>query len=133
VTSRATEADFAIIAQPQPSILHVTAVATAAVATATLTGVAGLFHYITHIEIQRAATAVLAGTALLTHTSTNLPGSPAWTSGNVMVAGGVVKDLLYEPQCPLKSLVAGTRTTIVGATPGVAVTCRINVSYYLAA
>jgi hypothetical protein len=91
---------------------------------------AGLFHYITSINIMRNATAVLAGTATLIYTTTNLPGNPAWSVGNAMVAGGTQLDLNSEPCRPLKSSAANTATTIVAPAAGVAVLCRINVQYY---
>ena len=118
-----------------PANLHVTATAaanTAATATLPAAGV-GMFHYITHIHLMRNATAALAGTATLIHTSTNLPGSPAWSVGNAMAAGGTQEDLNYSPATPLKSLVANTNTTIVMAAGGAAVLNRINVSYYIGA
>jgi hypothetical protein len=135
VTARATAADEIIYAREIPSIFHVTATAaanTAATATLPAAGV-GLFHYITHIDITRNATAALAGTATLIHTTTNLPGSPAWSVGNAMVAGGTEKDVVYEPATPLKSSVANTATTVVCAAAGLAVLGRVNVSYYVGA
>jgi hypothetical protein len=111
--------------------MTVTAAAnTAATATLPAAGV-GLFHYITNIQMVRNATAALAGTATLIHTSTNLPGTPAWSVGNAMAAGGTQLDLAYEPANPLKSLLANTATTLVMAAGGAAVLNRINVSYYV--
>lgn len=134
VSGRATSADYAIVAQPQPSLLHVTATAAAnTAATATLPAAVGLFHYITAISLMRNATAALAGTATLIHTTTNLPGSPAWSVGNAMVAGGTQTDLSMTFSNPLKSSVANTNTTIVMPAAGLAVLNRINVSYYLGA
>ena len=122
-----------LLHRPIPSILHVTATAAAnTAATATLPAAgAGMFHYITHIDITRNATAALAGTATIIHTSTNLPGTPAWSVGNAMVAGGTEKDVVYEPTTPLKSLTANTATTVVAAAAGAAVLGRVNVSYYI--
>ena len=132
VTGRASLADQIIQSRLIPSNLHVTATAAAnTAATATLPGVAGLFHYITHINIVRNATAALAGTATIIHTSTNLPGNPAWSVGNAMLAGGTQEDVNYTPTTPLKSSVAGTATTVVAAAGGAAVLGRVNVSYYL--
>lgn len=133
VSARASVADLVIYNRPLPSILHVTANAAAnAIATATLPSAgAGMFHYITHIHLCRNATAAVAGTATLIHTSTNLPGSPAWSVGNAMAAGGTQIDLDYSPTTPLKSLLAATATTIVMPAGGVAVLNRINVSYYV--
>lgn len=135
VAVRASHADLIIYNKHLPSNLHVTVTA-AANAGATLTIPApgiGLFHYITNLHITRNATAALAGTATLVITSTNLPGSPAWSVGNAMVAGGSQLDLNYTPATPLKSLVANTATTVVMPVPGAAVLWRANVSYYVGA
>lgn len=134
VTGRATEADYAIIAQPQPTMLWVTATAAAnTIATATLPAVAGMFHHITTLLLMRNATAALAGTATLIHTTTNLPGNPAFSVGNAMVAGGTQTDVSLTFENPLKSSVANTNTTIVMPAAGLAVLNRINVGYYLGA
>lgn len=121
--------------RPYPTTLWVTATgAAAAGATATLpAGAAGLFHYITHIDITRNATAAVVGTATLIHTSTNLVGSPAWSVGNAIAAGGTEKDVWIDFAQPLKSSVAATNTTIVAAAGGAAVLNRINVGYFLGA
>lgn len=112
--------------------LHVTVTAAANTgATITLPAVAGLFIYITSLQIQRNATAALAGTATLVITSTNLPGSPAWSVGNAMAAGGTQTDLQYEPCLPLKASAAGVAVTVVMPIPGLAVLWRGNCSYYV--
>jgi hypothetical protein len=133
VAARATSSDHIIYARQIPSTLFVTATAAAnTAATASLPAAgAGLFHYITNINITRNATAALAGTATIIHTSTNLPGTPAWSVGNAMAAGGTQIDLDYTPTTPLKSLVANTATTVVAAAGGLAVLGRVNVSYYV--
>jgi hypothetical protein len=130
---RASPADFIIYGKQIPSILHVTVTAAAnTAATITLPAAgAGLFHYITNLHLQRNATAALAGTATLVATSTNLPGSPAWSYGNAMIAGGTQLDLNYSPTTPLKSLLANTATTIVIPAAGAAVLNRGNCSYYV--
>lgn len=132
---RASQSDFAIYSKPTPSTLHITATAAAnTAATATLPAAgAGLFHYITNIQLWRNATAALVGSATLIHTSTNLPGTPAWSVGNAMAAGGTQCDLNYAPTTPLKSSVANTATTVVMAAGGAAVLNRVNVSYYVGA
>ena len=110
-----------------------TAVANTAV-TATLPAPgAGLFHYITGIEVMRTATAALAGSATLNVTTTNLPGSLAWSFGNAMAAGATQRDESLVLATPLKSSVANTATTVVAPIPGLAVLWRINVYYYTAA
>jgi hypothetical protein len=118
---------------PYPTMLWVTATAAAnAAATATLPAAgAGLFHYITHIDITRNATAALVGTGTLIHTTTNLPGNPAWSVGNAMVIGGTEKDVFIDFAQPLKSSVANTATTVVAAAAGLAVLGRVNVGYFV--
>lgn len=92
---------------------------------------AGLFHYITSIDIVRAtnATATAAGAAL-TITSTNLPGNPVWTFGNASTAGGTTVLVHSEPNRPLKSSVANTSTTFVTPAAGAGEILRANVQYY---
>lgn len=121
--------------RPYPTTLWVTATAAAnTAATATLpAAAAGLYHYITHIDITRNATAALAGSATIIHTTTNLPGSPAWSVGNNMVAGGTEKDVNIDFALPLKSSVAATNTTVVCAAGGAAVLGRVNVGYFVGA
>jgi hypothetical protein len=133
VGCRASHADLIIYNKQIPANLHVTVTAAANTgATITLPAAgAGLFHYITSIELTRNATAALAGTATLVVTSTNLPGNPAWSFGNAMVAGGTQRDLEYRGNNPLKSLVANTNTTIVMPAAGAAVLWRGNCSYYV--
>lgn len=133
VAARITGSDFIIYARPFPATLHVTVTAAAnTAATITLPAAgAGMFHYITYLNCRRNATAVLAGTATLIITSTNLPGSPAWSNGNAMAAGGTVEDINMQPSSPLKSLLANTATTIVMPAAGLAVLNRGNCSYYV--
>ena len=135
VAIRASGADFAIYARPVPNTLMVTVTAAAnAIATLTLPAAGvGLFHYISYLNCRRHSTAVLAGTATLIITSTNLPGTPAWSNGNAMIAGGTVEDVNYQASQPLKSLVANTATTIVMPAAGAAVLNRINCAYYVGA
>lgn len=116
-----------------PTTLWVTATAAAnTAASASLPAASGMFHHITSISIMRNATAALAGTATIIHTTTNLPGSPAWSVGNAMAAGGTQTDVSQTFGSPLRSLVAGTATTVVCAAGGAAVLGRVNVGYYLA-
>jgi hypothetical protein len=121
--------------RPYPTTLWVTATAAAnTAATATLPApAAGLFHYITHIDITRNATAALAGGATIIHTTTNLPGSPAWSVGNNMVAGGTERDVWIDFAQPLKSSTAAAATTVVCAAAGAAVLGRVNVGYFVGA
>jgi len=133
VSVRSTRADLIIYNRPIPTTLMVTATAAAnTIATATLPAPgAGMFHYISSINCMRNATAALAGGATLIITTTNLPGTPAWSVGNNMIAGGTQLDVDFQPANPLKSLVANTATTVVMPAAGAAVLNRINVSYYV--
>lgn len=135
VAMRATVADNRIYARPVPATLAVTGTAAANTGlTLTLPAAgAGTFHYITAIEITRNATAALAGTATLVITTTNLPGSLAWSVGNAMIAGGTQIDVSRDFAQPLKSSVANTATTIVMPVPGAAVLWRANAYYYVGA
>jgi len=129
--SRGVEDSFTV---DERTILGVTATGAAnAAVTCTLPGVAGQFHHITSIVIQRAAAGALVGTAALNITSTNLPGDLAWSVGNGMAAGGSVTDLNYAPAVPLRSTVATVATTIVCPAPGLGVLWRVTVTYYTAA
>lgn len=94
---------------------------------------AGLFHHIVGLLITRTATAALAGSATLVITSTNLPGSLAFSVGNAMVAGGTQRDVdIQLSGNTLKSLVANTQTTIVMPAPGAAVLWRATAIYFVA-
>ena len=118
---------------PVPSTLAVTALSAANTAvTATLPLVSSNFHYITSIQIQRTCTAALVGSAALAFTTTNLPGSLAWTAGNACAVGTTNNDVTLSFNYPLKSSVVGTATTIVCPAAGAAVICRITIIYYAA-
>jgi hypothetical protein len=112
---RATQADYATFALPVAAPLAVTA--TAAVNTGvTLTlpaPSAGLFHIITYIRIDRFfATAGLAGATPTVVTSTNLPGTMAWSFATAGAIGS--RDfIVLNPTQPIKSSTAATATTIV--------------------
>lgn len=113
------------------STLAVTALSGAnAIVTATLPAVAGQFHYITSIQVQRTCTTAIVGTAALAITTTNLPGSLAWTAGNACAVGSTNNDVVLTPTTPLKSSTVNTATTIVCPAIGAAGLCRVTVLYY---
>lgn len=120
-----------VIEQSTPLCISSTAAANTGLTVTLPAGAAGTYHYITGIEITRNATAALAGTATLVITTTNLPGSRAWSVGNAMAAGGTQIDVNITRTAPLKSSVAATNTTIVMPVPGAAVLWRCNVDYYV--
>lgn len=131
-----TGANVIGVVTQQPASLAVSTLSVAATAvTATLPLVAGQFHYITSIEIIRVnatITAVAAAASLLTISTTNLPGSLAWSIGNAIGAGSYDVPVRLTPNCPIKSSVVGTATTIVAPVGGAGVQFRINVYYYAA-
>lgn len=143
VTGRASDSDYAIIAQPQPSLLNVS-VAPAAGATATITipAAAGLFHYLTALQVTAAlnpATATV-GAAPAFITTTNLPGTPAWVcplpgNGAASVGGFAAHATLVNITWdqPLRSSVVNTNTTIVIPAHGAGTTIRANAQYYVGA
>lgn len=109
------------------------AVNTAVTATLPAAG-AGLFHYITAIEVVKlyAVTGVASAAGNII-TSTNLPGALAWTTEQIASAIGTAPRVIdYSPVTPLKVSAANTATTIVA--PAQAQTIwRINVTYFTAA
>jgi hypothetical protein len=118
---------------PLPTSLAVTALSAAATTvTATLPLVTGQFHYITGMQIQRYCTTAIAASGVLTTTTTNLPGSLAFSAGNTCALGNVYVDFSMTFASPLKSSVAGTATTIVAPSAGSAGFYRITVFYYAA-
>ncbi len=115
-----------------PATLHVTATATAGSAgqLAIPAAGAGLFHYITAIDITMYSTAARTGTATPVLVSTsNLPGNPFW---NFPTAGaiGTVDRLVMPLDSPLRSTVSNTNT-LFSAPATASVIWRINVSYFV--
>lgn len=118
------------------SSLLVTATAAVNTAlTATLPAVAGQFHYITNIQITKLYSVVgVASAAGNVITTTNLPGSPSFTTEQAVVAAGLapkVVDLNFGGN-PLKSSVANTNTTIV-CPQQLQTIWRVVVTYFTAA
>ena len=114
---------------PSPATLAVSATAAVnTLTTATLPAVAGQFHYITAIQVVAYATAArTGGTTPTIATTTNLPGSPAFTFPSAQ-AVGTLSEQRFDFPVPLKSSVANTATTIVGPQTA-SVIWRINVFY----
>jgi len=94
---------------------------------------AGLFHYITRIRItlhNTSATAVAGSAATLGFTSTNLPGTLAWTDGNALAAGTSKTVVDEQLLSAIKATAAATATTIVAPAAGAGVQCRITAYFY---
>jgi len=123
-------------AEQRAATLHATA--TAAVNTAATASLpapaAGLFHYITSIQLTKvyAALGVASGAGVVV-TSTNLPGTPAWTTEQAAGALGTSPLVIdYQPTTPLRSAAAAVATTLV-APAQLQTIWRWNVSYFTAA
>ena len=132
VATDVSQADPLPVTQ-EAATLHVTATGAAAAAvTATLPAPgAGLFHYITALEVVLYNTAARTGSATpVLVTTTNLPGTPAFTFPSAGAVGSVERRQ-HEFPSPLKSAVANTATTIVGPAT-TAVIWRINVTSFTA-
>ena len=117
---------------PTASDLAVSVTAAASTAlTATLpAAAAGLFHYITSIEIQRYASAALTGAAApVVVTTTNLPGTLAWTF-DTAAAIGTSQIQAFALASPIKSSAAATATTFVAPLFTGAI-WRITITYYI--
>lgn len=96
---------------------------------------AGLFVYLTSVQLRRAntsATAVAAAASNLTYTSTNIPGSFAVHAGNAIAGGTTIIDYDRSFTQPLKTTTANTATTIVAPAAGAGVQTEIIVTYYTA-
>ncbi len=93
---------------------------------------AGLRHYITYLSINRFATALLtAGAAPVTVTTTNLPGSLAFSFAADAAAQGTIDRWREDFAYPLASAAQGTATTIVcPATTNVI--WRVTAGFYVA-
>lgn len=94
---------------------------------------AGLFHYLTHVHITMYAAAALTPSATPNSvTTTNLPGSIAWTFPTAGAQGVVA--LIDETfnAAPIKSSVSNTATTIVCPAFTGAI-WRVIVNYFSAA
>lgn len=123
------------VAQIRAATSYATVVSTAVSLGATLTLAApgaGLFHYITSIEITNyTGIARTGGATPVTVTTTNLTGNPAYTFATAAAIG--TTDRFIPIMCaPVKSAAANTATTIVcPVTTGS--WWRINVTYYVAA
>lgn len=87
--------------------------------TISLPASAGQYHLITSLHFQRACTTpAIAGTAVLNITTTNLPSTLVWNTGNAIATGGTQTDVQISFTTPVKSLLPGVATTFVFPNPG---------------
>jgi hypothetical protein len=92
---------------------------------------AGLFIHITDLEIVKLYNVIgIADGAGVIVTSTNLPGTPAWTTEQMASAAGTVaKVVKLTPMTPLKASVAATQVTVT-APAQLQTIWRINATYF---
>ena len=132
---RGSIADCLIKAPPIPATTWVTnTAASGSICTLSLAAAgAGLFHYITELQIIKfAAAALTAAAAPVIATTTNLTGSPAFSFQADGAAQGTSEKQQFEPNQPFKSAAANTATTIVGPAT-TSIIWRINAAYYVGA
>ena len=116
VTLAADNAVTSVDALLRASDGHVTntGVAEAAVTLTLAAPPVGLFHHITRLIIQRHAAALLTAAATpVIVTTTNLPGSRAFSIPADAAAQGTVYSEICEPATPMRSSATATATTIV--------------------
>ena len=124
---------MADIVKRQAALLAVTAVAavnTAVTCTLPAPG-AGLYQYITRIRVTKLYSVVgVASGAGVTITTTNLPGSIAFTTTQLNSAAGTAVDVVdLELSSPLRALNANTAVTVV-CPAQLQTIWRVNVFYY---
>lgn len=93
---------------------------------------AGLRHYLTYLAINRFATALLAAAAApVTVTTTNLPGSLAFSFPAEAAAQGTIDRWREDFAFPIAASAQGTATTIV-CPATTAVIWRVTAGYFIA-
>lgn len=135
VAMRASSGVGKVLAELKPTTLGGTVTAASgAAATLTIAAAgAGLFHYLTRLEISLFNTAATTGAATpVVVTTTNLPGSKAFSLAypTRAAAGELLDRIIVQPTTPLKSSTANTNTTIVCpvVTAGL---WRVTADYYV--
>jgi len=115
-----------------PTIVTAVGAAAAAVTCSLASPGAGLRHYITYLSINRFAAATLTPAAVPVNvTTTNLPGSLAFSMGADAMAQGQIDRWREDFAFPIAAAAQATATTIVcPATTGVI--WRVTVGYYVA-
>lgn len=135
VSMRATAADYSIISEriSATSGLSATGAAAAAVTLTIPAPGAGLFQYIDWIRIEHFASAALvAAAAPVNVTTTNLPGTPAFSFRADAAAQGTLTEKVIQNGMPMRASTANTAVTVVcPATTGVI--WRVAASYRVGA
>jgi hypothetical protein len=106
-----TATPVAVTSQQAGTICTVSAAAAGSQATATINGVAGLYFYVTWLDITYSAIAAPAAT-LMAATTTNFPGT--FTVSQPMQAAVGDNQRAFSFAIPLKTAAAGTNTVVTG-------------------
>jgi hypothetical protein len=115
-----------------PSLGTAVGAAAAAVTLTLASPGAGLRHYLTYLSINRFATALLtAAAAPVTVTTTNLPGSLAFSFGAEALPQGQIDRWREDFAYPLSSSAQNTATTIV-CPATTAVIWRVTAGFFVA-
>lgn len=132
VMASTAAADTTLEAMITPSLGTNTGIAAAAVTLTLAAPGAGLRHYLTWLEIDRHATALLVAAATpVIVTTTNLPGSLAFSIPADAAAAGTVHRLQRDFAYPLAASAQNANTTIV--CPGTTATIwRVTAGFYVA-
>lgn len=116
---------------PATTTVSATGAANAAVTLTIPAAGAGLFNYITLVEIScYCATAITGAATPVSVTSTGITGAPTFKIAQPTVAvGGLVDRLMYTLSVPIKGSAANTAATIVAPVYTGAI-WNINAAYY---
>lgn len=116
-----------------PSIVTATAAANTATTLTLPSPGAGLRHYLTFLQVDRFATAALLSSATpIIVTTSNLPGSLAFTvATDALPQGAVSSAVRLDPRLPIAASAQNGNTTVV-APATTNVIWRINAGYFVA-
>ena len=123
--------DFPVLLKGLDLTLTITGAAAASVV-ATLPAVAGMYHYIGRVIVQRFAAALLvAGATPVLVTTTNLPGTRVLSFPAEAAVAGTMFSEVIEPTGPIRSSLVNTNTVIT-CPATTSVIWRVTVDYYAA-
>lgn len=117
--------------QPATTSVSATAVSGTGVTLTIPAGPAGLFNYLTYLEVVQVATLTAVGVTTVVCTTTGITGTPSITLGSNYVIGAIAGRADYTFSPALKGSAAATAITVVcPATTNVI--WRINGFYFVA-
>lgn len=134
VTFRAAQTpEFVYVKDIPASMISATGAAAAGVTLTIPSGGAGLYNYLTSLQIVKFSTAALTAAATpVVVTSTGIIGTPSFSFPADVSAQGLIVEQRFEFPRPVKGTAAATAMTIV-CPATTAVIWRINASFYIGA